>query len=74
MTKDNTTKEKRYPLAEAMRIAEALLEELKPHCARIAVAGSVRRKKADCGDIELVAIPKPYGTGLFESGIATILN
>lgn len=24
--------------------------------------------------IELVSIPKPYGTGLFESGIATILN
>lgn len=49
MEKDNKIKEKRYPLAEALRIAEALLEELKPYCARIAVAGSVRRKKADCG-------------------------
>lgn len=25
-------------------------------------------------DIEIVAIPKPYDTGLFESGIATVVN
>ena len=51
-----------------------ILKQLKPHCERIEIAGSVRRKKAEVGDIELVIIPKPYSTGLFESGIATVLN
>lgn len=67
-------KEKRYPYAEAYKIALEVLEQLKPHCERIAIAGSVRRKKAEVGDIELVIIPKPYSTGLFESGIATVIN
>lgn len=47
---------------------------LSPHCDRIEIAGSIRRKKPDVKDIEIVAIPKPFDTGLFESGIATIVN
>jgi DNA polymerase (family 10) len=66
--------EKRYPYAEAYEIALKVLEELKPHCERIEIAGSLRRKKADIGDIDMVLINKPYSTGLFESGIATVIN
>jgi len=66
--------EKKYPYATACKIALEILKQLKPHCERIEIAGSVRRKKAEVGDIELVIIPKPYSTGLFESGIATVLN
>ena len=58
----------------AYTIAEKTLEQLKPHCERIEIAGSIRREKPWVGDIEIVAIPKPYGVGLFESGIATIVN
>ncbi|MFA6586218.1 MAG: hypothetical protein WCS86_03615 [Candidatus Paceibacterota bacterium] len=65
---------KRYPYAEAYEIALKVLEELRPHCAKIAIAGSIRRKKADCGDVEIVTIPLPYSTGIFENGIATIVN
>lgn len=65
---------KRYPYAEAYKIASEVVEQLKPHCERVEIAGSVRRKKADCGDVEILAIPKPYSTGLFESGIATVVN
>lgn len=61
-------------LSEALKIAEAVLKELGPHCERIAIAGSVRRRKPEVKDIEIVAIPKPYETGLFESGIATVVN
>ena len=64
----------KYPYATAYKIALEVLEQLKPHCVRIAVAGSVRRKKSEVGDIELVLIPKPYSTGLFESGVATVIN
>ncbi len=58
----------------ALEIARKIKAQLKPHCERIEIAGSIRRKKAQCNDIEIVAIPKPYDTGLFESGIATIVN
>ncbi len=72
--KNQEIEEKRYPLAEARKIAEQVLEEMKPHCERIEIAGSIRRKKATIGDIEIVAIPKPYSVGIFEDGLAKIVN
>lgn len=59
---------------KALEIAEKVKSLLAPHCERIEVAGSIRRKKANVKDIEIVAIPKPFDTGLFESGIATVVN
>ena len=58
----------------AIEIAEKVKALLLPHCERIEIAGSVRRKKPNVKDIEIVAIPKPFDTGLFESGIATVVN
>jgi DNA polymerase/3'-5' exonuclease PolX len=60
--------------SKAKKIADSVLQELKPHCERIEIAGSIRRKKANPNDIEIVAIPKPYDVDLFESGIATVVN
>ncbi len=60
--------------SQAIQIATAARKALAPRCLRIAIAGSLRRKAPEVGDIEIVAIPKPYETGLFESGIATIVN
>lgn len=59
---------------KALAIAEKIKAQLKPYCERIEIAGSIRRKKPEVGDIEIVAIPKPYETGLFASGIALIIN
>jgi len=59
---------------KAKLIADQVLSDLKPHCDRIEIAGSIRREKEYPNDIEIVAIPKPYGTDLFESGIATVIN
>jgi DNA polymerase (family 10) len=59
---------------EALIIAEWVKFRLAPHCERIEIAGSIRRRKPVCKDIEIVAIPKPYDTGLFESGIAVPVN
>lgn len=40
------------------RAAEALVAALAPACERIEIAGSIRRKRPDPSDIELVAISK----------------
>lgn len=49
----------RIPLAEAQRVARKWLDVFKDDCLRIEVAGSIRRKREEVGDIEIVAIPKP---------------
>jgi DNA polymerase (family 10) len=61
-------------LDKATAIAQRVKDQLAPHCYRIEIAGSIRRRKADVGDIEIVAIPKPYDVGLFASGIAPIVD
>ena len=48
----------RVPLAQAVPVANELMRALSPGCDRIAVAGSLRRRVADVGDIELVAVPR----------------
>lgn len=64
----------KIPYKEAKEIADNIISILKPHCLRIEIAGSIRREKEIVGDIEIVAIPKPYQTGLFQDGIAEIVN
>ena len=59
---------------QALEIAEKTKALLAPYCERIEIAGSIRRKKPEVKDIEVVAIPKPYDIGLFESGIATVVK
>jgi DNA polymerase/3'-5' exonuclease PolX len=61
------------PLAEAERIAAAIVADLAPFCARIEIAGSVRRRKEVVGDIELVAIPRYAPAGLFGHCTANLL-
>ena len=47
----------KLPLATILPIAQRLLRGLAPYCARIELAGSLRRNRPMVGDIELVAIP-----------------
>jgi DNA polymerase (family 10) len=48
----------RLPLAEAQHIAGQIYGQLDPSCERLAIAGSIRRRRPDVGDIELVAVPR----------------
>ena len=65
----------RLPLATADSVAAQVLVLLKPHCERIDIAGSVRRRRPTIGDLEIVCIPKAYDASpLFCSGIATVVN
>jgi len=53
-------------LLEHADIAAAYIKGcLAPHCDRIEIAGSVRRRCSSVGDIEIVCIPKIYEAGLF---------
>jgi DNA polymerase/3'-5' exonuclease PolX len=67
-------KAEKFPYDTAYAIAVKVRELLRPHCDRIEIAGSIRRQKAEVGDIEICCVPKPYEVGLFESGLATIVN
>lgn len=61
-----------YP--DAIIIAENIRQQLAPHCEpqRCFIAGSIRRKKADIGDVEIVCLPKKEQVkDLFENVIAT---
>lgn len=46
------------PLRVAQNVADELARLLEPACLRIAVAGSIRRRRPYVHDVELVAIPK----------------
>jgi DNA polymerase/3'-5' exonuclease PolX len=48
----------KLPYADALSLAELLERRLAPSCERILIAGSIRRRKSEVGDIELVAQPK----------------
>ena len=65
----------RIPRDMAEVIAARVVAKLRPHCERIDVAGSIRRRRPTIGDIEIVCIPKPYdATPLFRSGFAKVVE
>jgi len=48
----------RFPRSVALSVARELAAALKPVTERLLIVGSVRRRKQDVGDIELLFIPK----------------
>jgi len=59
---------RRIPLSQAQALAEDFLTAIRPLCERAEVAGSVRRGKAEVGDVEIVVQPRVarVQVGLFE--------
>lgn len=48
----------RWSRAAALEVARELCNRLKPVSDRLVVAGSLRRKKGDVGDVEIIYIPR----------------
>lgn len=48
----------RLPLARARSLADAVVGLLGHACHRIEIAGSIRRGRADVGDVEILAVPR----------------
>lgn len=63
----------KIPLADAERHAASLVAAIESACERIAVAGSIRRRKPEVGDIEIVAIPAK-GRDLFGDPDGSLLD
>lgn len=67
----------KLPLPEAQKIAARVIDALATYCARIEVAGSIRRQSPQVGDIEIVCQPKmgadlfgqPYPLPVFTEGL-----
>lgn len=47
-----------YTLSSALETAQAIFDRLSPHCERIDIAGSIRRRCSQVKDIEIVCQPK----------------
>ncbi len=52
----NNLNEKRFLLGKTLPIANEIVEKLKPHCKKIEIAGSLRRRKETNGDIDILAV------------------
>lgn len=66
----------------ARSFAERVVNELRPVCARIEIAGSIRRMHSTVGDIELLCVPKfrkdllgeEYGGSLLDEKLASLVS
>lgn len=65
----------RFPHEAALKVAGELLEHLTPLCDRVVIAGSLRRKKNEVGDVEIVYVPRfiewPNPEDIFRQPVAT---
>jgi DNA polymerase/3'-5' exonuclease PolX len=62
----------RHPLIEAEAVAQELRAILGPACQQFEVAGSIRRRLPEVGDIELLCVPGPGGSQLL--GACSLLD
>ena len=55
---ETADKKKRFPRAAAIGVAHELCVALEPVTLRLSVAGSLRRGRADVGDVEILYVPQ----------------
>ena len=46
-------------LEQAEKLAEQFIQEIADYCEKIKIVGSIRRRKKECRDIDLVLLAKP---------------
>jgi len=56
-------------LEEAQKLAEQIVKQIHPHCERVEIVGSIRRKQSQIRDVDVVLTPKSF---LWSRIIATL--
>ena len=66
-TPNNPDSRQRIAWPLAMAVADEVVAELRPHCEKVEVAGSLRRRSETVKDVEVLIIPKfgPQPTDMF---------
>lgn len=64
----------KLPYEHMLSIALPVVELLRPRCKRIEIAGSLRRRREEIGDIEIVAEPNDYVLDLSREDGMTIVH
>lgn len=66
----------KFPRADALAVAKELCDALKPVTARLIVAGSLRRRKAEVGDVEILFVPQinTVPDGLFDTKVISLAD
>ena len=67
MTTNTTEGKAVWPWAKANRAGMRLLGLFAPYCHKLQLAGSIRRKRPEVGDVEIVCIPRHEGMLLAEN-------
>ena len=57
-----STTEKKIPLAKALYIAKRFMDAIEPYTEKMEVAGSVRRRCKEVGDVEIVCVENPFNS------------
>lgn len=60
----------KLPLKQAQALTDKIIAALSPGCVRLEAAGSVRRLRAEVGDLEIVAIARPELDSIIEQLLA----
>ena len=61
-------------LDEARELARQIVKEILPHCQRVEVAGSIRRRKSEINDVDLVLIPESLLKHRIVAGLQRTMN
>lgn len=66
----------KFPRAVALAVAKELCDALKPVTERLIVAGSLRRRKAEVGDVEILFVPRTETVpdGLFDTKVESLVD
>ena len=66
----------KFPRAAALAVAKELCDVLKPVATRLIVAGSLRRRKAEVGDVEILFVPRlvEVADGLFDKKTESVTD
>lgn len=66
----------KFPRAAALAVAKELCAALRPVTERLIVAGSLRRGKAEVGDVEILFVPKvvEVADGLFDRKVESLAD